>query len=97
MTARIRAFLRRRRVPITIIGSLVPPAARPPMLAGRRDEFSTALSGPPLGARGVTALLQIVALVSRSEAWHLTIGAAGGEVDRRALYRASSTQVLGSF
>jgi hypothetical protein len=43
-----------------------------------------------------TALLQVVALVSRSEAWHLTIGAAGGTVERRVLYRASSMQILGS-
>jgi hypothetical protein len=41
-------------------------------------------------------LLQIVALLARSEAWHLTIAAAGGTVDRRVLYRASSMQVLGS-
>ena len=40
-------------------------------------------------------LLQVVALVSRSEAWHLTIEAAGGRVDRRTLYRASSMQVVG--
>jgi len=45
----------------------------------------------------VTVLLQIVALLSRSEAWHLSIGAAGGTVDRRILYRASSMQVLGSM
>ena len=43
----------------------------------------------------VAMLLQIVALVSRSEAWHLTIEAAGGTVERRVLYRASSFQVLG--
>lgn len=41
-------------------------------------------------------LLQIGALVSRGEAWHLTIRAAGGTVARRVLYRASSMQVLGS-
>ena len=40
-------------------------------------------------------LFQVVALLARSEAWHLTIGAAGGSVDRRVLYRASSVQVLG--
>jgi hypothetical protein len=39
---------------------------------------------------GVGVLLQIVALLSRSEAWHLSIQAAGGTVERRALYRASS-------
>jgi len=44
----------------------------------------------------VTVLLQILALLARSEAWHLTIQAAGGTVDRRVLYRASSMQVLGS-
>jgi uncharacterized membrane protein YbhN (UPF0104 family) len=43
----------------------------------------------------VTVLLQALALVSRSEAWHLTIEAAGGTVSRRVLYRASSLQVLG--
>jgi uncharacterized membrane protein YbhN (UPF0104 family) len=66
------------------------------VLAGRRDEFSEALSSAALWVLGVTALLQIVALVSRSEAWHLTIEAAGGTVPRRVLYRASSMQVLGS-
>ena len=42
-------------------------------------------------------LLQIVALLARSEAWHLTIEAAGGTVARRVLYRASSMQVLGGL
>jgi hypothetical protein len=43
-----------------------------------------------------TVLLQIIGLLARSEAWHLSIQAAGGTVDRRVLYRASSMQVLGS-
>lgn len=43
-----------------------------------------------------TVLLQVVGLLARSEAWHLTIRAAGGTVERRVLYRASSMQVLGS-
>jgi uncharacterized membrane protein YbhN (UPF0104 family) len=43
----------------------------------------------------IAALLQIVALLARSEAWHLTIDAAGGSIERRLLYRASSMQVLG--
>ena len=37
-----------------------------------------------------------MALVARSQAWHLSIGAAGGTVARRVLYRASSMQMLGS-
>jgi uncharacterized membrane protein YbhN (UPF0104 family) len=55
-----------------------------------------ALSDAALWLLAVTALLQIVALLARSEAWHLTIEAAGGTVERRVLYRASSLQVLGS-
>ncbi|HEX3262209.1 MAG TPA: hypothetical protein VHR37_01000 [Solirubrobacterales bacterium] len=66
------------------------------MLAGRRDEFAAALSGVAAWVLAVTALLQILALLARTEAWHLSIEAAGGTVERRALYRASSVQVLGS-
>ena len=91
----LRAFGRRHRTAITIAGSLLTAAVLALVLAGRRDEFATALSDVELWVLGVTILLQVVALVSRSEAWHLTIGAAGGTVDRRTLYRASSMQVLG--
>jgi uncharacterized membrane protein YbhN (UPF0104 family) len=93
---RLRAFVRRRRTLLTIVGSLLTAAILVVLLAGRRDEFGEALSSAPVWVLGVTALLQIVALVSRSEAWHLTIEAAGGTVARRVLYRASSMQVLGS-
>ena len=93
---RLRAFVRRRRTLLTILGSLLTAAILVVLLAGRRDEFGQALSSAPAWVLGVTALLQIVALVSRSEAWHLTIEAAGGTVARRVLYRASSMQVLGS-
>jgi hypothetical protein len=85
----------RHRTAITIAGSLITAAVLGFVLAGRRDEFESALSSVAVWALALTALLQAVALVSRSEAWHLTIGAAGGTVDRRTLYRASSMQVLG--
>ena len=84
----------RHRTAITIAGSLLTAAALAFVLSGRRDEFESALSDVALWALIATVLLQVVALVSRSEAWHLTIGAAGGTVDRRTLYRASSMQVL---
>ena len=66
------------------------------VLSGRRHEFLTALSSASLPILGLTMALQVVALVSRSEAWHLSIQAAGGTVARRALYRASSMGILGS-
>jgi uncharacterized membrane protein YbhN (UPF0104 family) len=92
---RLIAFGRRRRTALTVIGSLVTAAILVLLLAGRRDEFTEALSSAAAWVIAVTTLLQIVALVARSEAWHITIEAAGGAVDRRILYRASSMQVLG--
>src|SRR5215217_7252392 len=95
LTARLRDFGRRHRTLITVAGSLATAAVLVFLLAGRRHEFATALSDATLGVLAVAALLQIVALLARSEAWHLTIEAAGGTVDRRVLYRASAMQVLG--
>jgi uncharacterized membrane protein YbhN (UPF0104 family) len=95
MIAGLRDFGRRRRTLITIVGSLATAAVLLFLLAGRRHQFAAALSGASAGVLAVTVLLQIVALLARSEAWHLSIRAAGGTVDRRVLYRASSMQVLG--
>lgn len=92
---RLRRFGRRHRTWLTIVGSLGTLAVLAGVLAGRRHEFATALSGTSLRVLVAAVLLQIVALVSRSEAWHLSIEAAGGTVARRVLYRASSMQVLG--
>jgi len=96
LIVRLRGFGRRHRVLITGLGAVATAAVLAIVLAGRRDEFAAALSGAAAWVLAVTALLQIIALLARSEAWHLTIQAAGGTVDRRVLYRASSMQVLGS-
>jgi uncharacterized membrane protein YbhN (UPF0104 family) len=95
MTAGARDFARRRRAPIAVVGSLATAALLAFLLAGQRDEFAAALSGTAAWVLAITALLQVVALLSRSEAWHVCIQAAGGTVKRRVLYRASSMQVLG--
>jgi len=92
----VRRFGRRRRKLITVGGSLATAAVLAWLLSGRRHQFVHALSAAESWVLVATVLLQIGALVSRSEAWHLTIRAAGGTVARRVLYRASSMQVLGS-
>ena len=97
LSASLRAFGRHHRTLITVVGSLATAAVLVLLLAGRRDEFAHALSEVTAWVFAVTALLQIVALLARSEAWHLTIQAAGGTVNRRVLYRASSVQVLGGM
>ena len=97
LIAGLRAVGRRHRTLITVGGSLATAAVLVLLLAGRRDEFAHALSDVTAWVFAMTALLQIVALLARSEAWHLTIQAAGGTVNRRVLYRASSVQVLGGM
>jgi uncharacterized membrane protein YbhN (UPF0104 family) len=88
---------RRRRGLLTIAGSVLTAGLLIWALSGQREEFTTALASASAAIIALTALLQAVALVARSEAWHLTIGAAGGSVKRRVLYRASSMQVLGGM
>jgi uncharacterized membrane protein YbhN (UPF0104 family) len=91
------SFARRHRVALTIAGSLATATALAFVLAGRRHEFATAISQVAAWTLVVTVALQVGALVARSEAWHLSIEAAGGTVPRRFLYRASSMQVLGAM
>jgi uncharacterized membrane protein YbhN (UPF0104 family) len=93
----LRDFARRRRTPITVVGSLVTLVVLGFVLAGKRHEFADALSSAAVWVLLVAVVLQLVALVARSEAWHLSIEAAGGTVPRRILYRASSMGVLGSL
>lgn len=96
LLVRLRGLGRRHRLPITIAGSLVTAAALAFALAGRRHQFAAALSAASVQVLGAAVLLQIVALLARTEAWHRTVEAAGGTVAPRVLYRASSMQVLGS-
>ena len=93
--ANLRAVGRRHRTLITVLGSVATVAALALVLAGRGDEFAHAFAQASVAALAITVLLQVVALLARSEAWHMTIGAAGGTVERRVLFRASSMQVLG--
>src|SRR3954454_5264259 len=95
--ARVRAFGRRHRVVVAVAGAIVTAGLLGAVLAGRRDEFRTAISSAAWWILAVTVVLHVVALLSRSEAWHLSIEAAGGRVARRVLFRASSAQVLGSL
>jgi hypothetical protein len=99
LTQRIAAW-RRRLVPdrrrivsyrrvLMAIGWLTACLVLGVALAGKWDEFVAAGSRISLGVAVVAVLLQIVALVARSEAWLGTVRAAGGSVGRRCLYRAA--------
>jgi uncharacterized membrane protein YbhN (UPF0104 family) len=97
MVARVRRFGRRHRVLVASAGACATVAALCLVLNGRRDQFETALASAAWWVLALTVLLHVVALLSRSEAWHLSVEAAGGHVARRVLFRASSMQGLGSL
>jgi len=95
--ARFRAWLGRHPVAVTVAGSVIVAAALVIGLWGKREDFASALGDASLWVLGVATLLQVIWLVARSEAWHVCVGAAGGSVSRRRLYRAASVGYLGNL
>jgi uncharacterized membrane protein YbhN (UPF0104 family) len=87
---------RRRHIGTTFAGAVVTIAFLVYLLEDRRDEFATALGSAPVWVLFVATALQLLALVSRTEAWRVCVGAAGGTVGRRCLFRAASAGYVGS-
>jgi uncharacterized membrane protein YbhN (UPF0104 family) len=87
---------RRRSVLTTLAGAMAVCGVLAYVLADRRAEFGTALASAPLWILGVATVLQLLALVSRTESWQICVAAAGGTVGRRCLYRAASFGYVGS-
>jgi uncharacterized membrane protein YbhN (UPF0104 family) len=86
----------RRRVALSTLGCLVVTGALVAELAGRRHQFTTALHAAPLWLLAIAALLSIVGLLGRTEAWYLCVRAAGGTVGRRVMFRAAGVGYLAS-
>jgi uncharacterized membrane protein YbhN (UPF0104 family) len=86
----------RRSVAATGAGALAVAGILAWALSGKRDEFAAALGSAPVWVLLLATALQVLALVSRSEAWHASVTAAGGTVSRRRLHRAASTGNLAS-
>ncbi len=82
---------------VTVAGTLLVTAALAFGLWDKRDEFAAALGDASVWILAGAAALQVLWLISRSEAWHVCVAAAGGAVDRRRLYRASAVGYLGNL
>ena len=67
------------------------------ILVHKWDELETGITGAAPMIIAVAVALQVVALVSRSEAWRVCVHASGGTVSRRKLYRASSMGCVGQL
>jgi uncharacterized membrane protein YbhN (UPF0104 family) len=85
-----------RRV-TTVVLPVVALAGLAAVLVGRRDVFAHALDSAPVWLLTAAVVLQLVALLSRSEAWHRCVAAAGSTVPRRGVFRASGIGGLGSI
>ncbi len=86
----------RRKLAVSVLGALVVTGVLGFVLAGRRGQFVAALHTAPISLLALAALLQIVALLARSEAWNVCVRAAGGSVPRRVLFRAAGVGYLAS-
>ena len=93
----LKRLSRRHRTAGTVVASIAASAALGLVLVGKWNELETGVTGAPLAIAAAAVLLQVVALVSRSEAWHRCVRAGGGTVGRRTLYRASSMGFVGGL
>ena len=92
MTQRLRSS-----TAVTAVGALGVGAVLAYALAGHRDDFAEALRAAPLWILLAATALQLVALLSRCEAWHTCVAAAGGVISRRRLFHAGGLGNLGSL
>jgi uncharacterized membrane protein YbhN (UPF0104 family) len=90
----LRSF--RRRVALSVLGACAVAFVLGFVLAGRRGQFIAALDTAPVALLVASALLSILALLARSEAWNICVRAAGGTVSRRLLFRAAGVGYLAS-
>ena len=81
---------------ISLLGGTVVAVALGFELAGRRGQFTAAMHAAPIGLLALVALLQLVALIARTEAWHVCVRATGAKVGRRPLFRAAGVGYLAS-
>lgn len=86
----------RRRIALTVLGTLIVVGGLTLVLAGRRAQFSAALLAAPIWVLALGALLHLASLVARSEAWNVCVLAAGGSAARRVVFRASGIGSLAS-
>lgn len=86
-----------RRRGLTVAASIVASAVLVVVLVRKWDELEAGITGAAAAVIALAVALQVVALVSRSEAWRVCVNASGGTVSRRKLYRASSFGCVGQL
>ncbi|MGH2842618.1 MAG: lysylphosphatidylglycerol synthase domain-containing protein [Solirubrobacteraceae bacterium] len=93
----VRVCSLRRRIAVSVGGAIAVAGLLVYVLAGRGSQFSAALRTAPLTLVGLSLLLQIGALLTRTEAWAICVRAAGGTVSRRVLFRSAAFGCVASI
>ena len=87
----------RRKFVVSIGGALLVAGLLAYVLAGRAAQFSAALRTAPILLVALSVLLQISAVLTRTEAWTICVRAAGGTVSRRVLFRSAAFGCVASI
>jgi hypothetical protein len=87
----------RRRIAISVGGTLGVAALLGYVVAGRGAQFSAALETAPITLVALSVLLQVGALLTRTEAGTICVRAAGGTVSRRVLFRSAAFGCIASI
>ena len=82
---------------VSLGGGLLVAIALAIALAGHGHDFIVALGSAPVWVLGIAVALHVLWLLARTEAWGVCIEAAGGNLGRRSLYRASSIGYLANI
>ncbi len=87
----------RRRIAVSVGGAVIVAVLLAYVLAGRAAQFSAAVRTAPITLVLLSVLLQIAALLTRTEAWTICVRAAGGTVSRRVLFRSAAFGCIASI
>lgn len=89
--------MRRHPVATTVIGTVVVAALLVAGLWNKREDFVEAFGSASALTLAAAIGTQVIWLLARSEAWHVCVEAAGGQVERRRLYRAAAVGYVGNI
>ncbi|HEY3773472.1 MAG TPA: hypothetical protein VGL69_10790 [Solirubrobacteraceae bacterium] len=87
----------RRKVGVSAGGTLAVAAVLGYVLAGRGAQFSAALKTAPISLVALSVALQLVALLTRTEAWTVCVRAAGATVGRKVLFASAAFGCVASI
>jgi hypothetical protein len=92
-----RASSMRRKAAVSVGGTVAVAALLGYVLAGRGAQFSAALRTAPISLVALSVVLQLVALLTRCEAWTVCVRAAGATVGRRVLFTSAAFGCVASI